>query len=196
MAIPTTPTGNAGQVLLGPGAIYVAPIGTAEPVSATGTLDAAYIQVGYTQDGSSFEPNLTVAEIEVAEQIDPILYATTKRATSFITALAQVNATNLNLAINNGAVAAVAGKGIAPPAPGSELRVMIVHAGQNGSLLSIRRAISSGAVKIDYKKAPNYSTLPITWNVEIPVLASASLPPGSTGFEPWWYFPTATGLVA
>lgn len=196
MAIPTTPTGVPAAVQLGPGAIYAAPIGTAEPVSATGTLDPAYIQLGYTVDGSSFEYNLTASEIEVAELFDPVFWATTKRVSTFTTALAQVSATNLNLAINNGAVAAVAGKGIAPPAVGTENRIMLVHAGQNGSVLSIRRVLISGSIKIDYKKSPAISSIPITANVEIPVLASASLPPGSTGFEPWWYFPTATGLVA
>ena len=194
--MPLPVVGNAGEVQIGPGAIYVAPIGTAEPVSASGALDPAFKQIGYTEDGNTFTYEITVAEIDVAELFDPISYATTKRAASIAFQMAQVSATNLNLSLNNGAATTVAGKGIAPPAVGSELRVMIVFDGQNGSRWTYRRCLQSTALKIDHKKAPDKSLLPVQFNLEIPVAASASLPPGSTGFEPFWVFPTSAGLVA
>jgi len=43
------------------GAVYVAPLGTTLPTSATGSLDAAFVDCGYiSEDGITFTPNESV----------------------------------------------------------------------------------------------------------------------------------------
>lgn len=195
MAAPaTTPVGNAGAVQLGPGALYVAPIGTQEMISGSATIDTAFVEVGFTEDGSEFNYEITAEEIFVEERFDPIKISTTKRAASVSFQMAQSTRKTLALALNLG-VSVDSAQGLAPPDPGSESRVMITYVNENGAVWNLRRCFQGASVAIARKKAPDKTLIPVTFRLEIPTAASAQLPPGSTGLEPFWVHPTSTGLV-
>ena len=53
------PNGTVENVHLGVGWLYVAPIGTTEPTTASAALDAAFDPIGYTEDGSQFTTQVT-----------------------------------------------------------------------------------------------------------------------------------------
>lgn len=188
--------GNAAEVQLGPGGLYVAPIGTAEPVSVSGALDPAFREVGWTEAGSEVQYQITANDILVAELFDPVKVATSARKAAVIFDMAQGSRQNLALALNDISSAVNTAKGLAPPAVGTEARCLLVWEGQNGSRWVFRRCIQTAQLSIKRDKAPAVASIPVTMSLEIPTSAAGSLPPGSTGFEPFWVFPTSAGLVS
>lgn len=196
MAAPaTTPVGNAGAVQLGPGAFYVAPLGTDEMLSASATPDTEWREVGFTEDGSEFNYEVTAEEVYVAERFDPVKIATTKRAASISLQLAESDRRNLALALNAGAAAANSAQGLAAPNPGAEVRVMGMYVSENGAVWLFRRMFQGASVAIKRTKAPAKALIPVTFRLEIPESAASTVPVGSTGLEPFWVFPTAAGLI-
>jgi hypothetical protein len=190
-----TLVGSASEVQLGPGSFWVAPIGTQEPVSASASLDAAFREVGWTEEGSEFTYELKAEDVFVAEVLDPIKVMSVSRAMSVSLQLAQSSRRNLALALNAGAAAANTAQGFAPPTVGAEVRVMGVWYGDSGAMWVFRRLFQGAAITMKHAKAPAKTLLPVTFRLEIPVAASASVPPGSTGLEPFWVHPTSAGLV-
>src|SRR5215471_21291101 len=61
-----TPGRDATTIDVGPGLLYIAPLGTAEPPDPTdASWPAAWIELGYTDDGSEFKVEPTVDDINV-----------------------------------------------------------------------------------------------------------------------------------
>lgn len=177
--------GTSSNVLIGPGLLYVAPIGTAEPASATATLNAAFREVGYTDAGTTFRYELTNEPIEVAEEFDPVAYATTGRAASVAFAMAESTRANLALALNSGADAAATGT-YEPPEPGDEVRVMILLQTEEGARWLFRRCLQADTVEIARQKAPQKALIPVTFRLEKPT--------GAAPFKVWPSLATA-GVV-
>lgn len=160
---------NSAQVLAGPGLLYVAPVGTAEPTSASAALDAAFREVGYTTEGTTVTYEITSEAIEVAEEFDPIRYQTTGRNGTVSFAMAQSSISNLALALNQGAaVADNPGSGIEPPEPGAEVRVMMVLQTETGARWIFRQLFNASSIEIAKKKSPNLSTIPVEFKMEKP----------------------------
>lgn len=180
---------NSGEVVAGPGLIWVGPVGTAEPTSATAVLDASFRQVGYTKAGTTVKYQITSSEIEVAEEFDPIRYQTTKREGSVSFEMAQASIANLALALNQGSAVDNTQGSIEPPAVGSELRVMIVLQTQDGARWIFRQCLNASDLSVAFKKAPDYTTYPVEFKLEKP-----------TGNQPFKVFPSltagVTGLVS
>lgn len=172
--------GTPGNVLIGPGTLYVAPIGTAEPASATATLDAAFREVGYTEDGTTFNYEITTEDVNVAEEYDPVMIATTGRSGSVAFQMAEATRRNLALAVNSGAAGATSGS-LEPPDPGSEVRVMILLQTAEGARWLFRRCLQSGSIGIQRNKAPQKALLPVTFKLEKP-----------TGAKPFIVWPSLT----
>lgn len=162
--------GTPGNVLLGPGLLYVAPIGTAEPASATATLNAAFREVGYTEDGTVVSYTINTEDILVAEEFDPVLIATTGRVGSVAFKMAENTRQNLALALNSGADAATTGT-IEPPDPGDEVRVMVLLQTEEGARWLFRRCLQSGNIEMPRNKAPAKALLPVTFRLEKPTSA-------------------------
>jgi hypothetical protein len=192
--IPTI-VGDVAAVQLGPGGWFVAPLGTANPTSASGALNAAYVEVGWTEDGGEFAYELTTEDVYVAELFDPIKVATTSRKASFSIQLAETNRRNLALALNAGAGAGNTAQGLSAPAVGSEVRTQWVWEGDNGQRWDFRQCFQSAAITIKRAKAPAKSLIPVTYKLELPTTAVAAPPVGSNGRELFWVFPTATGQI-
>ena len=101
--------GTPSAVKVGPGLLYVAPIGTTEPTSPTATLPSAWVPLGYTEEGHTFTPETTYEDIEVAEELDPIRYVNTRRTGSFEVELAEINLQNFAIAHNGGSISGPTG---------------------------------------------------------------------------------------
>lgn len=192
--------GTPGNVQIGPGVLYVAAASASEPLSASATLaSATFTEVGYTEDGSTFTYEITSEGIEVEEELDPIRYATTGRMGKVAFAMAETTRRNMVLAINAGAGAANDASGFGPPAPGAEERVMLVwrngETGDDAAAITFRRCLQAGTMAINRQKAPDKSLLAVEFNLEKPPTAVVSPPVGSSGTEPFWVFPSSTGLI-
>jgi hypothetical protein len=172
------------NVLTDPGFLWIAPLGTAAPTNTvtggvfTDTVPVAYIPLGATEGGSTFAYSTTVEPIEVAEFFDPIKYATTSRGGSIAFNLASWTLSNYRRAINGG-VAALAPSGAAgselttfePPAPGQEVRAMILWESTDSTVrILARQTIQGGEVSSAFVKAPGYATIPCTFNFEVPTV--------------------------
>lgn len=178
-------TGDADEVLLGAGVLYVAPIGTAEPTTASAALPSAFREVGWTDQGSAIDIAYTNEGIPVAEEFYPVKYVTTGVEISVGFAMKQMTRANLALALNLGANAASDASALEPPSPGEEVRVMLVLDTEEGARWLFRRAIQGGSVNIARQKAPNVALLPVQFRVEHPGGQDA----------PFTVFPNADGVI-
>lgn len=171
----------APQKLVGPGFLFLAPFGTAVPAQTsaagkfTDVIGTPYLALGATKDGSEFKYSTKVEAINVAEFFDPISYETVERAGSVSFNLASVTLTNYRRALNGG-VAALAAAGtvgaevtaFSPPDPGTEVRAVLLWESLDGSLrMHCPQVIQGGEVSLSYKKAPDYATIPCTFNFEV-----------------------------
>lgn len=179
-----TPT----ALLTDPGMLWGAVLGTADPTNTvagsvfTDDPAVAYVPLGPTLEGSEFSYQTNVEAVKVAEFLDPIKYATTERSGSIAFALANVTASNYNRALNGGiaALTAISGTGatslfkVEPPAPGTEVRIMILWESTDKTVrLLVRQALQGGEIKTNFKKAPDLAGIPCTFNMEIPSGSSA-----------------------
>lgn len=182
--------GNSANVQLGPGRLYTAPLGTTEPTSASAALPSAWRAVGYTEEGSAFSTELTNEPVEVAEEVDPILYVLSRRTNTLALAMAETTRRNLALALGGGADAANDATTFEPPDPGDEVAVMFVWdseddptTGTNTRWL-FRQAKPGGTIEIGRRKSPAKATIASVFNLEKPATAA-----------PYKVFPDANGLI-
>lgn len=183
------PTEAVPNLMLGPGFLFWAPLGTALPANtATGsvftdTWPIAWVPLGATADGSTFNYAITSNPIEVAEFLDPIKYATTERAGDIAFNLASWTLSNYNRALNGG-VAALVPTGasgseltsLEPPDLGNEARSMILWQSTDNTVrLLLRQTLQGGQIQSAFQKAPAFATIPCTFNMEIP----------TGGTKPW-----------
>ena len=177
------------NVLSDPGYLWIAPIGTTEPVTAvtagkfSDALPAAWVPLGATTDGSTFSYSTSVEAVRVAEFFDPIKYSTTTRDGKIAFNLANYTLSNWKRALNGGA-AALSSTGTTgseltsyePPAPGTEVRSMLVWESTDSTVrILIRQGIQGGEISSAFQKAPAIAAIPCTFNFEIP----------STGVQPF-----------
>ena len=92
------------NILMGPGVIYTAPFGTAEPAYAAITSPPAppWTDVGGTADGTSvlLEVEHTLTDIMVEQLVDPVGARVSKRVIQVTVAMEEATLANLNLAMN------------------------------------------------------------------------------------------------
>lgn len=177
-------TGDADEVLLGPGVLYVAPIGTTEPTNASTALPSAWREVGWTDQGSAIDIAYNNEGIPVAEEFYPVKYVTTGVEMSLGFAMKQLTRDNLALALNLGANAAQDATALEPPTPGTEVRVMLVLQTEENARWLFRQALQGGSVNIARNKAPNVALLPVQFRLEKPSSA-----------QPFKVFPNSDGVV-
>lgn len=183
--------GTPGNVVLGPGRLYYAPLGTTEPTSCSAALPSAWKVIGYTDAGSTIETEITSEAVEVAEELDPIRFVQTRRASRITFAMAEATVARLALAVGGGAARADDAASFEFPAPDSIVSIMMVWDKlDTPSALSprwiLRQCSPSGTIAAARQKAPNKSTIPVTFNLELPT--------GQT--SPVKVFPNSSGLIA
>lgn len=170
-------------VLTDPGFLWIAPLGTAEPTNTvaggvfTDDPAVAWLPLGATTEGSTFAYSTSVEPIRVAELFDPVRYATTERGGSIAFNLADWTLSNYRRALNGGVAALTATSGtgatalteLEPPDPGEEVRSMILWESTDQTLrLLIRQALQGGEVSSAFTRAPDYASIPCTFNLEMP----------------------------
>src|SRR5260221_223971 len=165
--------GTPGALALGPGYLYLAPLGTTEPVdliAAIASVSAAWAGLGYTDTGSTFNYQLNTSPVQVAEELDPISNAPDGRTASVDFALAEITATNLKRAFNGGTVTGATGcVYFEPPDLGSEVRVMLLFESEDHTERWIfRQAFNAGQVALPRQKGAPKAVIPASFMLEKP----------------------------
>lgn len=178
---------NPDNIKVGPGTLYAAPLGTAEPVSVSGAWPTGWIALGYTDAGSEFDFGPTTSPITVEEELWEIRQAITGYSGTMTFVLAEVTRQNLALVLNAGIGSGViaASQGTNPdgsiwqetPAAGSEVRVMLgwdsiplaaAAAADPNTRLIVRQTLQSGPVKRIARKGAAKSTFAASFKLEKP----------------------------
>src|SRR6266581_1376884 len=154
---------NPQNVALGPGILKLNPtLGGSEPLDLTTPWPSGWVEPGYTAEGSKFTNETTYEDVEVAEELDPVNKAATKRNLTVEFALAEITANNLKRIFNGGTI--TAGPNCwyyDPPALGTEVYVMLGWESNDGTERWVfRKCIQTGAVEVTRGKAPAKATLP------------------------------------
>lgn len=161
---------NSAQLQFGAGRLWIGPLGTTEPVDPTTAPDAAFTDLGYTEDGSQFGSQVTSENIFVAEELDPIKTGVTGRVSTVAFSLAQITAANLKTAYNGGTINTAAGvTTFDPPAIGAEIRVMLLWDADDATERWVfRQCFQTGSAEIPRRKAPAKALIPVTFTLEKP----------------------------
>lgn len=164
-------TKDPNEIVVGAnGSVYVAPVGSTEPATISAALDAAFIELGYTdEDGVTFSDGKTIEDIRVWQSFYPVRKLVTERESSVSFNLMQWNKTTVPLAFGGGAVTedAVGEYRYTPPAPETlDERAMIVEwlDGLYTYRLVIPRGTVEDAVETELVRT-NAAALPITFGV-------------------------------
>lgn len=173
---------NAAAVRFGkPGILRIAPLGTTEPTNETAAWAAGWVTLGYTDEGSSFNYEISTDNVEVAEELDVLARVTTGRDASVEIALAEVTKKNLTIAFNGGVIA---GDGLAwtfePPDLGSEVRVMLgwdasPTVGTNDLRIVFRQCFQGGSVGLENRKGATKQTITTNFQLEKPATGAKLL---------------------
>lgn len=171
------------NLLTDPGYLFIAPLASTVPVNTvagsvfTDSWDAAWLPLGATEEGSTFAYTTEVEPVTVAEFFDPIKYATTGRSGSIAFNLANFGLSNYRRALNGGVTALTATSGtgatalytVTPPTPGSEVRCMVGWESLDNTVrLVAYQTIQGGEISSAFAKAPAFTTIPCTFNFEVP----------------------------
>ena len=163
-----------------PGFLFWAPIGTAEPTHAvTGSVfsdvwAAAWVRLGATEEGHSFNWQTSFDPVTVAELLDPIKYVTTGRTGSLAFALADFHTNNVKRALNGGTVTTTGATTTTmttytPPAQGAEVRCMLGWESTDGTeRLIAYQCVNTGQVSITRHKGADNAALPVEFQLEAP----------------------------
>jgi hypothetical protein len=167
-----------GAVRFGmPGVLRVAPIGTAEPLTEKAAWPAGWVSLGYTDEGSVINYELSSDNVEVAEELDVFARVTTGRDASVEFALAEMTYLNLQIAFNGGILPAGDQDGGAwefePPDLGSEQPVMLgwdalPDLTKNDLRYIFRQCLQTGSLGMENRKGATKSTIPVTFALEKP----------------------------
>lgn len=194
---------DGSRVKVGPGTLYIAALGTAEPTSISGNWPTGWNPLGYTDQGSQFDFAPATDTVTVEEEYFPTRYVTTGYTATLTFSLAEATADNLLIALNAGTSADRAanttggspditdGSWVEPPAINTEKRVMLGWDALNSSgsaggsdpfgRLIARQCFQTGTVSLLARKGNNKRLYTCQFNLEKP-----------TGKQPFrHFFPTA-----
>lgn len=182
--------GTPLNVTLGPGRLYVAPVGTTEPTNCSAALPSAWVAVGYTDEGTAFQFETTTEGVVVAEEIDPIRFVGTARATRLVVAMAETTARNFGLSLGKGIGTPNDSTVLDPPNADAQVDVMLVWDSDDTPTAANRRHLfrqcrPSGQVEMANRKAPQKRLIGTTFDCSKP----------SGALQPFRSFPNASGLV-
>jgi hypothetical protein len=184
--------GTPGNVNLGVGRLWYAPLATTEPTSPSAALPSAWQAIGYTAEGTSVKIASKSDAVEVAEELDPIRYVNTSRTTSLSLSMVESTRKRLALAIGMGAGETDGAHALEPPDSGAETGFMLVWdseetaAGNSANIRWIfRQCKATGTIDISRKKAPNKVAIPVEINCEKP----------NDGSKTFKVYPNASGLI-
>jgi len=178
-------TRTATEVLIGTGTLYVGPLGTVQPASPAAVPDAAFKEIGFSEEGWVFAVSREFAKLVPAETVDPIKILQTSRELHMRGNLWQASFDNLKLALGGGTVTTVAAAGAVPEykkfvpvdatdaAPTYYTLLFRSPGTEVGGVSQVRElyiplCTSVGAVELPARKAPAVSTLAIDFELQKP----------------------------
>jgi hypothetical protein len=175
------------NVKVGPGTLYAAALGSAEPADATTAWPSAWVKLGYTDNGSTFTLTPSVSPVTVEEEFWPVRQDITSYDANISFALAETTARNWALALNNGigttmpsgthGVGGSSDVWVEPGDIGTEQRVMLGWdslSSQGAGTASpfgrivIRQTFQTGALSVVAQKSPNKRVLACQFGLEKP----------------------------
>lgn len=165
--------GTPSNVKVGPGIIYIAPVGSTEPTDLITAWDAAWVELGYTEAGHRFAYTPAYEPIDVAEELDPIRYESTGRQLSVGFSMAEMTARNLQIAFNGGTItpSGVAPNEIVtfePPDLGAETRVAIGWESDDGNERWVyRKCLQTGTSEMARAKSPAKTVIAADFRLEV-----------------------------
>jgi len=176
--------GNPAAVITGPGLLFAAPVGTAEPADAATVLPVAWKEIGFTADGTTITREQTWNAIAVEELLNPVRWEPSVTNDVVAFSIAESRKAMLALALNMGAAVADDATALEPPAAGGELRVMLVLNAASGARWIWRRCVQTGASAMPHKKSPDKAVIPVTFRLE-----------DVSPTKPWKVFPATGGII-
>lgn len=170
-----TVTGNANQVRIGPGKLFLAPYGTTLPTTlptavALDTSPGAWNEVGFTTEGSSLSYSQTSDGVEVAERLRPIKSIITAVEMSFEFTFAQLSPENLRVATNSPSSAITTTADtvtFAFPKSGGTTRNSILWLADDAlEAMVLAKCFAGGDVTIPRRKGTDPAAIGVTFTVE------------------------------
>lgn len=167
--------GDPTNVRVGPGWLFIAPVGSPEPTDLSGEFGvagptgepdlSAWVDLGYTEEGSAFSFENTFEDVPVAEELEPIEILQTARNISVSFAAAELTAGNLQTALNGGTITTGTGTvTFDPPAAGDFTYAAVAWESTDGLERWIfRKGVQTGNVDIARRKAPAKATIPMSF---------------------------------
>jgi len=163
---------DAANLATGPGTLWQAPLATVEPVDNIVVWPTGWTKIGYTAEGHQQSIAVTIANVDVAELLDPVKRVTTGRDIRVAFAMAEITLSKLKLALNGGTTTAFAGatgSWFEPPAVGAEVRTMLGWDSEDGQERIIwRRCIQAGTVTTPRRKGADFARFPVEFALEVP----------------------------
>lgn len=173
--MPYAPGSDATFVKLGPGKLYAAAVGTAEPTDLTTALNATWLAgyLGFTDEGHTFTIAPSYDGVEVAESMLPVARVKTGVDMTVEAALVEVTAANVQRALN-GATVTSSGTGataidsVEPLADGvTETRIALLwESDAKDERWVWRRCLQTGSVAIGRRKGAAKATIPLSFLLE------------------------------
>jgi hypothetical protein len=181
-----TYTSTPGHIRVGAGTLWWAPLGTSEPSLtvtagklATVTGVSGWVNIGATDNGSTFARQVQTGDVTPEENFYPELIATTGITESVSFGMLYMSPDNWLLAFNGGTTS-TAGSGATalttytPPAPGSEVNRMLIWQSADDTERQIWRSVFNvGQASIVRQKAPNKAVLAVEFRVLQPASGAA-----------------------
>lgn len=162
--------GTAANVRVGVGKLYFAEVGATEPVDFTSAWSAAWIPVGYTDEGHSFTQTPSYDDVTVAEELIPIRSVKTALDMTLEFAAAEITAVNIQKAFNGGTI--TTGTGFVtftpPAASAADTRVAIGwESDDNTERWVFRKCVQTGGSEITRRKGADKATIPMSFKLEV-----------------------------
>ncbi len=168
--MPPIPGRVPSQVEAGAGTLYIAPTGSIEPIDLATAWPAAWVDLGYTEEGSTFTFDQTFEDLTVEEELEPLDVLQTARMVTIAFALAQLTATNIQRALNGGTI--TTGTGIVTfeaPLTGVAGATMLGWQSNDADERWVfRRCRQVSTVTITNRKAPQKRTVPMGFRATKP----------------------------
>lgn len=169
------------EVLVGTGTLYTAPEGEPMPTNSTTAVAGNWVEIGYSEDGWALARDVTVEDVNVAEEIDPLFVFKTAQNLRVVGTVAQSSLANLELAMGGGTYTAdnpaVGYDSYAPPGTDEFDRYALLlrvsapedPAGTARARdIQIPSAVSTGAFEMQHAKAPAKTVLALEFRILIP----------------------------
>lgn len=176
--------GNADNVVVGVGDVYVSPVGTALPTQTGGvfTFGAGWTNVGYTKDGVEVLYSQEIFEGKVDQELSPVVRMLMGEKMSIKTKLAETTIENIQRAIPASTLSTAGGLKTLHMGGGALSEIQVAFCGKGGvdeldaefqRVFILYRSQSDAPVNIGHK-ANDLTVLDVTWTA----LADSTKPKG------------------